>query len=504
MAANTPEVNTTIAGRYRIVRLISRGFSADVFQVVDSQGATLVLKLQRKDAIFPEYTEHLRMLDGALPQLGINFVLTPIETGAYDNRYWEVFKFLSETKSLREILFVKRVLSPGVALDLVAKIAKALGELHSHQIIHGDVKPGNVLVDSATGDPTLIDFGMVKPVGTSKDIVVVGTYNYLPPQLRNKLPPAQSSSGAVSLKISVRAPVGPYIDVYALGVLTLEMLTSRTAAPDPLSTDHVVAILLGDNPALRSCESAVVQSIGTLVCRMLTVSSVKQGPSAAEVSTTAESLRKTFPMEEGDVALSQREAHAPDRKDSTTEVSIVRAVSDVLRDFARSSVEKTMGLILTSDKVVATEPREAESRQLGAISDAFKQASDRIRASWFFGLGMTICAFAVVIMMIICAVVFGIVTKSPGWPLVFGGASAASVLGTLMWKPYDRIFRATILASQIQMIQFQVQTMFESTTDLNKRLEVCREAVKSLGDTLSQEAMPKSESTAKAPKKAKR
>jgi serine/threonine protein kinase len=102
-----------------------------------------------------------------------------------------------------------------VAVDavvpLVALLADGLAHVHSRGVVHRDVKPSNILLDGQ-GLPYLGDFGIALLSGQSRVTGVneiVGTPAYLAPE--------QVYGG----------PLGPAVDIYALGLVMLECLTGQ-------------------------------------------------------------------------------------------------------------------------------------------------------------------------------------------------------------------------------------------------------------------------------------
>lgn len=103
-------------------------------------------------------------------------------------------------------------------ISIFADIAAGLDHAHSLGIVHRDIKPANILVDH-NGRAKLIDFGIAKSMGGSlvgaegvktKTGAVIGTLNYIAPELFRGIEPSPSS------------------DIYALGLIFFEMLTGRT------------------------------------------------------------------------------------------------------------------------------------------------------------------------------------------------------------------------------------------------------------------------------------
>src|SRR5205823_3646875 len=97
---------------------------------------------------------------------------------------------------------------------LARQVAEALAAVHGHGLIHRDLKPGNILLDS-TGQALLTDFGLARAIEDAEHLsstgVVVGTPAYMAPE----------QAGGDSARL------GPGADLYSLGVVLFQMLTGR-------------------------------------------------------------------------------------------------------------------------------------------------------------------------------------------------------------------------------------------------------------------------------------
>jgi eukaryotic-like serine/threonine-protein kinase len=125
--------------------------------------------------------------------------------------YFQVSPWLGG-RTLREVLESGARLDPPVALWIARQAAEALDALGKAGWMHGDVKPSNLIV-SPEGHVTLLDLGFARPVGedgSAVDWPVMGTYQYLAPEL-----------------ITSRLAVDARSDLYSLGVVLFQMLSGR-------------------------------------------------------------------------------------------------------------------------------------------------------------------------------------------------------------------------------------------------------------------------------------
>ena len=115
------------------------------------------------------------------------------------------------------------------AAKLVQILAEAVHFAHQRGTLHRDLKPQNILIDSA-GRPRITDFGLAKLTERESDLTrsgaAMGSPSYMPPE---------QAGGRVE-------QVGPASDVYSLGAILYELLTGRAPfrSDTPLGTMHQV------------------------------------------------------------------------------------------------------------------------------------------------------------------------------------------------------------------------------------------------------------------------
>jgi serine/threonine-protein kinase len=130
---------------------------------------------------------------------------------------------------------------PGWAAAVVEQVARATQYAHDHGVVHRDLKPANILLAASEAPPgcrpRVVDFGLARALdgaqtGTLTG-VAVGTPRYMSPE---------QASGR-------HDRIGPWSDVYALGVTLYELLTGQPPFPH---ADTVAALLaVRDQPPVR-------------------------------------------------------------------------------------------------------------------------------------------------------------------------------------------------------------------------------------------------------------
>ena len=172
-------------------------------------------------------------------------------------------------ESLRQRLRRDFRLDPAEAVWVARQTAEALAALHRAGFLHGDVKPENLRLTSP-GPAVLIDLGFAHRPGENaaflREGYVLGTANYLAPELCDPEPDEDLSS-----------------DLFSLGVLLFEMLTGRLPYPSG-SLRQTFRRHRCDPPAdVRRCAGPLPSALAVLVERLLAHRVAERPRSAAVV-----------------------------------------------------------------------------------------------------------------------------------------------------------------------------------------------------------------------------
>jgi len=152
--------------------------------------------------------------------------------------------------SLHDVLHQQGSFQIEDAVSLFSQIAHGLHIAHRNQVVHRDIKPGNILLDE-DGNGYLADFGIAKDHATTHNITepdsLVGSPEYLAPE--------QARS----------EPVTPQTDIYSLGVVLYEMLTGEHPFPGLERIEVVFKHLNEPLPNITSLEERICSDINSVI-----------------------------------------------------------------------------------------------------------------------------------------------------------------------------------------------------------------------------------------------
>jgi len=205
-----PEAETTVllrlpvslSDRFTVVRELPGGGEADVLVVRDTGGVEWLVKIYRSG-----YTADLEVIR-RLAESPSDVLVCPEDHGHDEGRYWERMELLRHGSLADTGL---RQLPPEVITEVVRQIHVALTILHGQGVVHGDLKPANVLVRGENPLRVAVaDFGVSRYLGNaSVRFTRPGhTIEYAAPEAR---------AGAVA----------PAIDWWSLGMMVRELATGR-------------------------------------------------------------------------------------------------------------------------------------------------------------------------------------------------------------------------------------------------------------------------------------
>ena len=290
----------TDLGPYRIVEAIGAGGMGEVYRARDTRlerdVAVKILPAHLADdedglARFERETK-------AVAALSHPNILAIHDVGRHEGVPFAVMELL-EGETLRERL-EKGALPVSKALELALETTRGLAAAHAKGIIHRDVKPGNLFITS-DGHLKILDFGLARSttgLESSSDGsavtsarpteagTILGTIGYMSPeQVRGQTTDARS-------------------DIFSLGAVVYEMLTSRRAFKGETTADTMTAILSADPSEIRSARTVIPPQISRILRRTLEKKPDERFQSARDLGFALEAVSDV------DAALSSGEPGA--------------------------------------------------------------------------------------------------------------------------------------------------------------------------------------------------
>jgi serine/threonine protein kinase/Tfp pilus assembly protein PilF len=169
------------------------------------------------------------------------------------------------------------------AAELIAKLARTVSYAHEHGILHRDIKPGNILLDTE-GEPHLTDFGLARLVETESTVTrtmeVLGTPSYMAPEQA----------------VGNNAGVSSATDVYGLGAVFYQLLTGHPPFAAGTTFETVRLVLDTEPRQPRLWNRKIDRDLATICLKCLDKDPRRRYPSALALAEDLERWLKHEPI----------------------------------------------------------------------------------------------------------------------------------------------------------------------------------------------------------------
>ncbi len=259
---------TMLGDRYEILKMLGEGGMGAVYKAMDRELDRIVaLKVIRSElADKPEILQRFKQELILARLVTHRNVIRIFDLGVAGNVKFITMDFV-EGKDLKSVLTEQRKLPAGKACDIIRQICLGLEAAHSEGVIHRDLKPQNIMVDSQ-GRVYLMDFGLARSmelVGMTRTGALLGTPAYMSPEQ------------AKGEKLDART------DLFSLGVIFYELVTGIL----PYQADTMMATLIKrakEPPAPpKQVEQSVPQAVNDVIMKCLQIRLERRYQNAGEI-----------------------------------------------------------------------------------------------------------------------------------------------------------------------------------------------------------------------------
>ncbi|GAB4450687.1 MAG: hypothetical protein Fur0044_46150 [Anaerolineae bacterium] len=269
-------------GQYQIESIIAEGSSTTVFKAYQPRlNRYAVIKVLRASFSAADSNFSARFLREvqAIARLDHPRILPIYDFGVEQDYAYTVVRYVEREQTLKGAI-QDQSFNQAQAVAWVIQVAEALAYAHQHGVIHGNVKPANILLDN--GQALLSDFGLLKIYEAATKMTstgsILGTPVYMSPE---------QASGLLTDARS---------DLYSLGLILYELLTGKI--PHDASTPFAIILerVTKPPPPPRTLNPAISEYLEQVLFRVLATKPEDRYQTAADFINALQATAKDEPM----------------------------------------------------------------------------------------------------------------------------------------------------------------------------------------------------------------
>ena len=262
-------------GKYQILEKIGAGGMGQVYKAFhcSTERIVAIKVILGKGKIDTEVVKRFEREVKAAAKLVHSNIITVFDADQADGRIFMVMEYI-KGDDLGELLRKKGQLSVSEVVDYILQAARGLKYAHDQGVIHRDIKPGNILVDSS-GNVKIVDMGMAKLESKADEesismltasASIMGTVDFMSPE-----------QGFSSKNVDARA------DIYSLGATLFFLLTRKVMFPGDSAFEKLLAHRESPIPSLSNSRAGITPDFEIAFTKMVAKKVEDRYSSMAEV-----------------------------------------------------------------------------------------------------------------------------------------------------------------------------------------------------------------------------
>ncbi len=273
-------------GSYELLEEIARGGMGIVYRARQTQINRFVAVKVVASGVFaaPDFLKRFRTEAEAVASLNHPNIVPIYEVGDCEGHPFFSMRFIEGGSLTQRIANSASPVSNREAATLLRKLARAVHYAHQRGILHRDIKPGNVLIDS-NGEPQLTDFGLAKLIEKdstlTRTMAMLGTPSYMSPE--------QARGEAKQLTTAV--------DVYGLGAVLYELLSGQPPFAGGTSMGTVRLVLDKEPRAPSAISPGADRDLETICLKCLEKDPERRYSSAEALAQDLERWLRNEPIQ---------------------------------------------------------------------------------------------------------------------------------------------------------------------------------------------------------------
>src|SRR5258707_11240423 len=259
-----PLLGQTLAGKYRVEKLIKRGGMGAVYQgkhvLMDKTVAIKVLRpaLAVDDDVVARFSREAK----AASRISHPHAVSVTDFGESENGIVFLVMEYLDGRTLKEIIRSEGAMSLTRVVEIIRQVTGALDAAHAQGVVHRDLKSDNIMVSQTNGGDwaKVLDFGIakiqqpasVKDADLTAPNLVIGTPQYMSPEQCSQTQPPDARS-----------------DIYSLGVIIYEMLTGRVPFTGETATMIMMQQVQDAPPSVLATRPDLPPAVAAVIMRAL-------------------------------------------------------------------------------------------------------------------------------------------------------------------------------------------------------------------------------------------